>query len=202
MLHGRCCLELFADGQATQAPEGIGPTLADLLAALNDKISADGRAITTILLDGEELMPDFEAEVGAKPAAGFDKLEVVTAPADEWGRHGLGEAASALGQMADELREIADLLRAGDRPQSVERFQGAIAIYGQLIAAMVNAATMAGVPAPEGFQECVAAVTDAMKEMTPALQVEDAVEAADLAEYELAERLEELGKMVRSMAGQ
>jgi hypothetical protein len=146
-------------------------------------------------------MPDDEEGAGAKPHAGFDKLEVVTAPAAEWGRHGLGEAASALGQLADEFRQIADLLRGGERAQSVERYQGAVAAYGQLIGAMINAAALAGVSAPEGFQECVASVTGGMKDITPALRAEDSVEAADLAEYELAERLEELGKMVKGMAG-
>lgn len=193
-------MELLLDGQAAEAPEGIGPTLGDLLAALHEKIGAEGKAVTTITLDGEELMPAGEEQALALPAADFGKVELLTAPAREWGLHGLGEAASALGQMADEFRDIADLLRTGDRAQSVERFQNAIAVYGQLVGAMVNAASFAGVPAPEGFQECVAAVTDAMKEMTPALQAEDSVEAADLAEYELAERLEELGKMVKSMA--
>jgi hypothetical protein len=194
-------LELLVDGQLTQVPDGVGPTLGELLASLRDGAGAEGRAITTVEIDGQELMPDAEEQVTPQPHAELGKLEIITAPAAEWGRHGLGEAASALGQMADEFRQIADLLRAGDRPQSVERFGGAIAVYGQLITALVNAAALAGVAPPEGFEQCVANVTEAMKEITPALQAEDAVEAADLAEYELAARLEELGEMVKVMAG-
>jgi hypothetical protein len=194
-------LELFVDGQPSQVPEGVGPTLGDLLAVLRDGAGADSRAITTVEIDGEELMPAAEEQALSRAYAELGKLEIVTAPAAEWGRHGLGEAASALGQMADEFRQIADLLRAGDRPQSVERFGGAIAVYGQLITALVNAAALAGVAPPEGFEQCVGSVTEAMKEIAPALQAEDAVEAADLAEYELAARLEELGEMVKVMAG-
>jgi hypothetical protein len=194
-------VELLVDGQVAAIPEGVGPTLGEVIAALRDRAGADGRAITTITLDGEELMPTGEEEAGGRPAGDFGKLEIFTAPAAEWGLHGLGEAASALGQLADEFRQIADLLRAGDRPQSIERFQGAIAAYGQLISALVNAASLAGVPAPEGFQECVAGVTDAMKAMTPALHAEDLVGAADSAEYEIADRFERLGEMVKGMAG-
>ncbi len=189
------------DGQATETPEGIGPTLGELLASLRKSAETESKAITTVKLDGEELLPDAEQGALARSCAELGKLEIITAPATEWGRHGLGEAASALGQMADELRQIADLLRAGDRPQSVERFGGAIMAYGQLIAAMVNAACLADVPAPDGFQQCVEAVTNAMKEMTPALHAEDSVAAADMAEYELAARLEELSEMVKIMAG-
>ena len=45
-------------------------------------------------------------------------MEIRTAPAREWGRHGLGEAASALGQLADQFRAAAeDEGRNGVRPQ-------------------------------------------------------------------------------------
>jgi hypothetical protein len=193
-------LDLFVDGQAAQVPEGAGPTLGELLAALRDQAMTDGKAITTIKLDGEELMPDGEDAAGARALAELGRVEISTAPAAEWGRHGLGEAASALGQLADEFRAIADLLRGGRRAESIERFGGAVAGYGQLIGALVNAAALAGVAAPAGFQKTVENVTGAMKEMAPALKAEDAVAAADQAEYELAERLEELGAMVKQMA--
>lgn len=194
-------MELFVDGQVRGAPEGIGPTLGELLAALRDEAAGGGRAITTIQLDGEELLPGAEAEAVSRPSAGLGKVEVTTAPAAEWGRHGLGEAHSALGQLADEFRKIAELLRGARREEAIARVQGAVAAYGQLVQALVNAAMLAGAPAPAGFQAAVEKVTAAMTEFMPELRAEDAVAAADLAEYELAESLEGLAAVVKEMAG-
>ncbi len=193
-------MELYVDGQVRQVPEGTGPGLGELLAALRDELAEGQLVITTVNLDGEELMPAAEDETSARAHAEFGKVEIVTAVAAEWGRHGLGEAASALGQLADEVRKIADLLRGGERKEAIGRFEGVVGAYGQLIQALVTAAALAGVPAPEGFEAGVEAVTNAMREMPPALQAEDAVAAADLAEYELAGQLDKLAAMVKGMA--
>ncbi len=194
-------MELYVDGQIRPVPEGVGPGFGDLLAALRDELAAGQLAITTVKLDGEELLPDAEAEAAGRAHAELGRVEIATAPAAEWGRHGLGEAHSAVGQLADEFRGIADLLRSGERGAAIERFGGAVAAYGQLIQALVNAAALAGASPPEGFQGGVEGVTAAMREMAPALKAEDAVAAADLAEYELAGALEKLAAMVKEMAG-
>ncbi len=194
-------MELYVDGQVRQVPEGTGPSLGDLLAALRDELAGGQLVITTVKLDGEELMPDAEVEAAARAHAELGKVEVITAPAAEWGRHGLGEAASALGQLADEVRKIADLLRGGERKEGIERFEGVVGAYGQLIQALITAAALAAAPAPEGFEAGVEGVINAMRELPPALKSEDAVAAADLAEYELAGQLEKLAAMVKGMAG-
>ena len=194
-------MELYLDGQVQPLPENIGRTLGDLLRVLRNALGESDRAITTVKLDGNELLPAEEDEALKCEAADFDQIEIVSAPAAEWGRHGLGEAASALGQLADEFRKIADVLRGGDRAEAINRFQAAVAAYGQLIAALINAASLAEVSAPEGFETAVQTVTASMKDVAPELQAEDSIAAADLAEYELAEHLEELGEMVKNMAG-
>jgi hypothetical protein len=194
-------LELLVDGQVRECPQKA-TTLGELVVVLREEAAGDGRAVTDIRLDGEELLPADEAEAAARPLAEIGRTEISTAPAREWGRHGLGEAASAMGRLADEFREIAELLRGGEHEAAVERFGGAVGAYGQLIQATVNSAALAGVPAPPGLQAAVEGVTAAMKEVAPALEARDAVAAADLAEYELAERLGELGAKVKEMTGQ
>ncbi len=194
-------MELKVDGRACEAPQGAGPSLGELLAALRDRAAADGRVITTISLNGDELMPEGEAEALGRPAAEFERVELTTATAAEWGRHGLGEAAGACGRLADEFRGIADALRGGAREESIDRFQGAVAAYGRLVQALVNSAALAGAAVPEGFQESVQDITGTMKEVPAALAADDAVAAADVVEYELAGRLEKLGEVVKGMAG-
>jgi hypothetical protein len=195
-------LGLTVDGKACDPPPDAGSSLGELIVALRDRAADDGRVITTISLNGDELIPDGEAEALARPAADFESVELTTAAAAEWGRHGLGEAASASGRLADEFQEIADALRGGRREESVDRFQGAVAAYGRLIQALVNAAALAGVPVPDGFQGLVQEVTGAMKEVPAALAADDAVAAADVIEYELADRLEKLRDVVKGMASQ
>jgi hypothetical protein len=176
--------------------------LGELLAAVRDRAADDGRVMTTITLDGDELMPGGEAEALARAAADFESVELTTAPAAEWGRHGLGEAASACGKLADEFRSIAGALRGGAREESIDRFQGAVAAYGRLVQALVNSAALAGAPVPENFQGSVQDITGTMKEVPAALAADDAVAAADVIEYELADRLEKLGEVVKGMASQ
>ena len=194
-------MELYVDGEQRPVPEDAGPTLEDVLRAVQVTVSGSGRAMTTINLDGTEMLPDAEAENVSRPAADFQKIEIITADAADWGRHGLGEAASALGQLADEFNGIADQLRGGNRAEAVSSFMSAVEAYGQIVTAMVNAAGLASVKTPEGFEESLQKVTTAMKDMAPEIQAEDSVAAADLAEYEVAEAMCELAELVKGMAG-
>jgi len=192
-------MDLYVDGQIRGEPEGAGSTFGNLLIALRDELAAGGLAITTIKLDGEEVMPEAEAQLVSRPIAEFDRVELATAPAKDWGRHGLGEAASALGRLADEFQAVADLFRGGEFNRGVERVQGAIAAFGQLVQALVNSAALAGVGPPGGFEGDVQAVTSAMRGLGPALREADGVAAADLAEYEVAEALQKLAGAVKVM---
>jgi hypothetical protein len=191
-------LELLVDGQSRQP--AASATFGEALAALRREMSQAGRAIVTILLDGQELEPQQEEALLAQAPAALGRVEIKTAPAGEWGRHVLGEVAGALGQLGDDLRACAEILRAGDLTQGLDRYNAILAAYTDVIRALVNAETLAKVPSPLGSREALAAVTAAAQQMGKALGAADGVAAADLAEYELPERLTALAVMVRSMA--
>lgn len=192
-------MELYIDGQTKETPGTADETFGGVLTALSAELTAAGKAITTISLDGAEVMPEGDAALVARPAAELGRVDISTAPAAEWGRHGLGEVASAMGQLADECRAAADLLRKGDQADGLDKINGVLAAYVQVVQALVNSATLAAVKPPEDLEERISAVTSTMRELEPALRAKDGVAAADLAEYELAEELDKLGKTVKSM---
>lgn len=192
-------MELLVDGQPRQS--GAGRTLADELAALQRELGSAGRSITAVLLDGRELSPAEEEALLSRGAAEGSRIEVRTADSREWGRHGLGEAASALLQLADQFRAAADDFRAARMADGLERLNGAIAGYGQVVKALITAAQLAGAAPPADLRRELEAVTAGMRELSVAVGQADGVAAADLAEYELPGHLEALAGVVKGMAG-
>jgi hypothetical protein len=191
-------LELRVDGASRPVP--AAGNLGALLVALRDELSGAGRAITVVALDGTELLPEGEPAAAVRALDEFGRVDVTTADAGEWGRHGLGEASSALGRLADEVRSVSELLRAGDRETAAVRFHNIVATYGRLVRAIVHAATLAGGGAPAGFQQEIGRVLINMKSITVMLGADEAGAAADMAEHELASGMEKLGGLLRKMS--
>lgn len=192
-------MDLYVDGQARPVPAGTA-TLGAALDAVQTEMAAASRVITAVLLDGRELSPEEEAGLLGRAASEPGRVEVRSAEARAWGLHGLGEAASALGQIGDEFRAAADPFRSVRPAEALDRVNGAVSAYMQVIQALVNAAALARLEAPAGFKDRLEASTAAMRQMEAVMRAADNVAAADLVEYEIPEKLSALAELVREMS--
>ena len=194
----RCPLELYVDGQPRQAAQDR--PLGEALELLRREAAGAGRAIVTVHLDGRELSPQEEEKLLTEPASALGRVEVQCAPAAEWGRHGLGEVASALGQLGDSFRSSAEAFRSNRIGDGLNQANAAVASYAQVVQALVSSVALSGVAPDPGLKAAIDGVVNVVRELEKSARASDGVASADLVEYELPERLEALAKLVRGMA--
>jgi len=191
-------LELFVDGQAREIPGG--EPFSKALEAIRRELSAGGRAIMSIHHNGAELSVEEENALCARPAGELGRVDLRSTPAREWGLHGLGEVASALGQLGDQFRVSADLFRAGQLSQGLDRANEVIGLFMSVLQALSTSLGLIGAASAGDLRSGIEGVVGAMRELEGAVRSGDAVAAADIAEYRLPEELEALAARVRALA--
>ncbi len=191
-------MELLVDGQPHDVL--MDEPFIKTLEKVRAKLAASDRAIMSMFLDGRELSVEEETALCARRAGELGKVEVRSTPAREWGLHGLGEVASALGQLGDQSRAAADLFRGGQFAQGLDRANETIGLFLKVMQALGTSLTLVGAAAGAAdLKAQVDVIVGAMRELETAVRGSDGVAAADIAEYQLPEALESLAARVRAV---
>jgi hypothetical protein len=193
-------LELLVDGQPHDDLKG--QPFVKTLELVRKELSGSGRALMAIFLDGRELSVEEENALALRPVEELGRVELRSTPAREWGLHGLGEVASALGQLGDQFRSCSDLFRNAKLVEGLDRSNETIAIFLKVMQALGTSISLAGVAnaGAGGLKGAVDAVVAAMRDLEAAVRGADGVAAADIAEYQLPEAMEALAAQVRALA--
>ena len=194
-------MELLVDGQPHEVL--TDEPFIRTLEKVRTELAASGRAIMSMFHDGRELSVEEEAALCSRRAGELGRVELRSTPAREWGLHGLGEVASALGQLGDQSRAAADLFRGGQFAQGLDRANETIGLFLKVMQALGTSLTLVGAAAGAAgaadLKAQVDVIVGAMRELETAVRGSDGVAAADIAEYQLPEALETLAAKVRAV---
>lgn len=191
-------MQLFVDDQPHAAPPS-GP-FRDVLESVRREAAAEGRAIMAIFQDGRELTVEEEEVLRNSQVTELARVDLKTTPAREWGLHGMGEVASAFGQIGDSFHACGELFRQNRMSDGLDRANEGISLFLQVLQALNTSVGLAGVSPTQKLRTGIDSVVSAMRELEGAVRSSDSVAAADIVEYQLPETLEALAGEVRAMA--
>ena len=85
-------------------------SLSDVIEGLDDRVQKHGYRVSSFELDGQEAWPEWEEQVGDKPAAEFDTLDVKLVAPHEHCQETLNELRSQFEDLLEHAEEATNLL--------------------------------------------------------------------------------------------
>ena len=179
-------------------------TAGEIMAQLEVLCEGAGMTITHVRSDGRdipesELDAFFEADI-----AGISNLEIETISGADILQMA-GRAAEDFAQLSVGLQDIPLLLQTGRGAEAMDTITR-LSEELQALSRLLPLLSLAGVP-DDALQieemnpgEYLASIFPFIEEITQALETQDTVTIGDISEYEIAPRVEEIGKFLSAVA--
>ena len=135
-------MRLRIDGRDISLDLPAGSTFRALLAEAGSKVTSEGRVVSRIVADGQEISTRFEREMSDRPAGEIGTVEITTTTPDALLREALDGAVDLSLAIRRDVVTILSSLRTGDLAAAGPRYATCIESLGtffQLAGAVFNA---------------------------------------------------------------
>ncbi|MGB7630336.1 MAG: hypothetical protein WBM29_04550 [Candidatus Deferrimicrobium sp.] len=135
-------MRLRIDGCDVSLDLSAGATFGAVLAEAGRKVASEGRVVSRIVADGQEISTRFEREMADRPVAGINGVEISTTTHEALFREALDGAVDLSLAIRRDVVTILSSLRAGDLEAAAPRYATCIESLGmffQLAGAVFNA---------------------------------------------------------------
>lgn len=202
-------MEVIIDGaKGFEVPADAGNVVA-VLGVVGEQLSAGGRAMVGLAVDGETLTPEQVGErLANKPLAEVGELSVTSRPLLDMVNECLAELREVVPELPVVCRELAAVFQGETPDEGFEPFQELALVWGNVklreklvceaLGLDAGSFEVGGQPAEAQFKE----LNDFLEEAVQALKDGDTVLLGDLLEYELAPRAEQEAGLVALLAEQ
>ena len=196
-------MEIIVDGKRGFNVQAESPSISDILTEIDTYLRAQGRAMQTVMADGENIPPEKMGEVFAGKNPGeIQSLEVNSEVLSALVEESLGELEDVLPELPKVCHELAEVFQSESPDEGYAIFEQLAEIWAavklrqqQVIKVLeleIGTLRIGDRPLEELQDELNKTLQDAAK----ALEAKDLISLADLLEYELAPRAEDEKRIV------
>ena len=135
-------MRLRIDGGDVSLDLSAGSAFGAVLAQAGRKVASEGRVVSRIVVDGQEISTRFEREMADRPVGEIDTVDITTTTPDALFREALDGAVDLSLAIRRDAVTILSALRAGDLAAAGPRYAACIESLGtffQLAGAVFNA---------------------------------------------------------------
>lgn len=186
-------LEILLNGNSLPV-EGLDEEsrLSELVKTVEESLKGSGSTIVDILADGQSISPDDAEKLEEAKILGYEKIELVSATAQEMVRLAVQDGSEGLAHLEELALEVAGELRVGRIKDAMDQYLQFIDGVEWFTTMLRNAdRAFASEMAETSMESERQALIDRLSEQTQAIQgaqeSEDWVGLADILEYEFPE---------------
>ncbi|GEM_PF-2593785 len=196
-------MDIVIDGNKDLAYADAGSSLGEILDQLQTWLQRNGRAIVTLTLDGQTLVPAaVPPDVRKQKVDAYRMLDLVTLCPAELSLLTLSKLAEHLPSVGSALTTAASHFQKGNLPTAMSLLGDAVTglqvtmdtllKVGQLQGIELSTLTVGG----KSGLDAIHRLRDKLREVQSALKSKDSVTLADMAEYELAPAVKDWQELI------
>ena len=188
-------MEVFVDDNLLDAAFVGDDTVEDVLRHVQLNLCPDGRMVTGIRCDGEEVNSDAIPNTLRKPASAFERIEVFVDTKGALVADAMSQAAVSLRQTEAACEQVAGLLTEGKTAEGIKALSACVGAWQQIHEAVAKSIQMLELDIERimindhPLIDVIKKPKDVLVQIRDALQAKDHVLLADVLQYELEEVL-------------
>jgi len=196
-------LEVVIDGRGGWGSGSAGGTLGAVLATVRGAIGK--RTVVQVVLDGEDLTRERQAQLGERSSSDFSLLEIKTVDPVAFGRDTLAGIASHIGNLERTHVEAQQLLDASEYGRGTERLSECYTGWDTLSRAVRDVASLLGTElksvdvAGQKGDDLVRRLNQVLMRFRGAMEFRDVMRLSELADQELKPMLAQWRSMVDAL---